>query len=55
MVSAALMAATSVFAEPFAADTTITNAKISDGQIKTHTDTASHFYCWFRRYCWPDS
>ena len=37
MVSAALMAA-------FAADTTITNAKISDGQIKTHTDTASHFY-----------
>ena len=44
MVSAALMAATSVFAEPFAADTTITNAKISDGQIKTHTDTASHFY-----------
>ena len=44
MICATLMAATSVFAEPYAADSTIAGAKIDDNQIKTHTDTASHFY-----------
>ena len=44
MICATLMAATSVFAEPYTADSTIADAKINDKQIKTHTDSASHFY-----------